>query len=143
MAKRNQKEVGKIGFTCSCFDLLHAGHILMLEDSKKQCDYLIVGLQTDPTIDRPKEKNKPIQSLEERRIQLEAIKYVDEVITYETENDLYELLYKLMPNVRILGTDYEHKYFTGIEIDGIDIYFHKRDHDYSTSSLREKITNTK
>ena len=143
MAKRNQKEVGKIGFTCSCFDLLHAGHILMLEDSKKQCDYLIVGLQTDPTIDRPKEKNKPIQSLEERKIQLEAIKYVDEVIVYETENELYELLYKLMPNVRILGTDYEHKYFTGIEIEGIDIYFHKRDHDYSTSSLREKITNTK
>ena len=143
MTKRNQKEVGKIGFTCSCFDLLHAGHILMLEDSKKQCDYLIVGLQTDPTIDRPEEKNKPIQSLEERRIQLEAIKYVDEVIVYETENELYELLYKLMPNVRILGTDYEHKYFTGIEIDGIDIYFHKRDHDYSTSSLREKITNTK
>ena len=140
---RNNKEVGKIGFTCSCFDLLHAGHILMLEDSKKQCDYLIVGLQTDPTIDRPKEKNKPIQSLEERRIQLEAIKYVDEVIVYETENELYELLYKLMPNVRILGTDYEHKYFTGIEIEGIDIYFHKRDHDYSTSSLREKITNTK
>ena len=79
MTKRNQKEVGKIGFTCSCFDLLHAGHILMLEDAKKQCDYLIVGLQTDPSIDR-KEKNKPIQSLEERRIQLEAIKYVDEVI---------------------------------------------------------------
>ena len=143
MKKRNQKKVSKIGFTCSCFDLLHAGHILMLKDAKKQCDYLIVGLQTDPTIDRPKEKNKPIQSLEERRIQLEAIKYVDEVITYETENDLYELLYKLMPNVRILGTDYEHKYFTGIEIDGIDIYFHKRDHDYSTSSLREKIINTK
>ena len=129
----------KVGFTCSCFDLLHAGHILMLKDAKEQCDYLIVGLQTDPTIDRPKEKNKPIQSLEERRIQLEAIKYVDEVITYETENDLYELLYKLMPNVRILGTDYEHKHFTGIDIDGIDIYFHKRDHDYSTSSLREKI----
>ena len=133
----------KVGFTCSCFDLLHAGHILMLEDSKKQCDYLIVGLQTDPTIDRPEEKNKPIQSLEERKIQLEAIKYVDEVIVYETENELYELLYKLMPNVRILGTDYEHKYFTGIEIEGIDIYFHKRDHDYSTSSLREKIINTK
>ena len=143
MGRRIHKEVGKIGFTCSCFDLLHAGHILMLEDSKKQCDYLIVGLQTDPTIDRPEEKNKPIQSLEERRIQLEAIKYVDEVIIYETENELYELLYKLMSNVRILGTDYEHKYFTGIEIEGIDIYFHKRDHDYSTSSLREKITNTK
>ena len=131
----------KIGFTCSCFDLLHAGHILMLKDAKAQCDKLIVGLQTDPTLDRP-EKNKPIQSFEERKIQLEAVKYVDEVIIYETENDLYELLYKLMPNVRILGTDYEYKYFTGIDLH-IPIYFHKRDHDYSTSSLREKITNTK
>ena len=143
MGRRNHKEVGKIGFTCSCFDLLHAGHILMLEDSKKQCDYLIVGLQTDPTIDRPEEKNKPIQSLEERKIQLEAIKYVDEVIVYETENELYELLYKLMPNVRILGTDYEHKYFTGIDIPNIDVYFHKRDHDYSSSSLRKKIMEAK
>ena len=131
----------RIGFTCSCFDLLHAGHILMLKDAKAQCDKLIVGLQTDPTLDRP-EKNKPIQSFEERKIQLEAVKYVDEVIIYETENDLYELLYKLMPNVRILGTDYEYKYFTGIDLH-IPIYFHKRDHDYSTSSLREKITNTK
>ena len=82
----------------------------MLKDAKAQCDKLIVGLQTDPTLDRP-EKNKPIQSFEERKIQLEAVKYVDEVIIYETENDLYELLYKLMPNVRILGTDYEYKYF--------------------------------
>ena len=79
----------KIGFTCSCFDLLHAGHILMLKDAKNQCDYLIVGLQPDPTIDRQKEKNKPIQSIEERKIQLEAVKYVDEIIIYETEKDLY------------------------------------------------------
>ena len=127
----------RIGFTCSCFDLLHAGHILMLKDAKAQCDKLIVGLQIDPTIDRP-EKNKPIQSLEERRIQLEAVKYVDEVILYETENELYTLLYKLMPDVRILGSDYSNKYFTGIELH-IPIYFHKRNHDYSTSSLREKI----
>ena len=132
----------KIGFTCSCFDLLHAGHILMLKDAKEQCDKLIVGLQTDPTLDRPKEKNKPIQSLEERKIQLEAVRYVDEVITYETENDLYELLYKLMPDVRILGSDYEGKHFTGIDLH-IPIYFHKRDHDYSTSSLREKIIEDK
>ena len=129
----------KIGFTCSCFDLLHAGHILMLKDAKEQCDYLIVGLQTDPTIDRP-EKNKPIQSYEERYIQLEAVKYVDEIIKYETEKDLYELLYDMMPDVRILGTDYEGKYFTGVEFD-IPIYYHKRNHSYSTSSLREKIKN--
>ena len=128
----------KIGFTCSCFDLLHAGHILMLKDAKAQCDKLIVGLQTDPTIDRP-EKNKPIQSYEERYIQLQAIKYVDGILRYDTENSLYKMLYELMPDIRILGSDYEHKHFTGIDIDGIDIYFHKRDHDYSTSSLREKI----
>ena len=137
--KKIQKKKGyKIGFTCSCFDLLHAGHIIMLKDAKKQCDYLVVGLQTDPTIDR-KEKNKPVQSLQERKIQLEAIKYIDKIIIYETENDLYNLVYNMMPDVRILGTDYIDKYFTGVDIEGIDIYFHKRDHDYSTSSLREKI----
>ena len=128
----------KVGFTCSCFDLLHAGHILMLKDAKSQCDKLIVGLQTDPTLDRY-EKNKPIQSYDERYIQLQAVKYVDGILRYETENDLYKMLYSLMPDVRILGSDYEKKYFTGIDIAGIDIYFHKRDHDYSTSSLREKI----
>ncbi len=128
----------KIGFTCSCFDLLHAGHILMLKDAKEQCDKLIVGLQTDPTIDRP-EKNKPIQSYEERYIQLEAVKYVDEIIKYETENQLYGILYDLMPDVRILGSDYKGGYFTGIDIHGIDIYYHHRDHDYSSSGLREKI----
>ena len=127
----------KIGFTCSCFDLLHAGHILMLKDAKGQCDYLVIGLQTDPTIDRP-EKNKPIQSLEERKIQLEAVKYVNEVIVYETENELYELLNLLRHDVRILGSDYKDEYFTGTELN-IPIYFHKRNHDYSTSSLREKI----
>jgi len=137
VTKRNGKKVGKIGFTCSCFDLLHAGHILMLKDSKEQCDYLIVGLQTDPTIDRP-EKNKPIQSFEERKIQLEAVKYIDEIIVYETENDLYKIIYDLNPDVRILGTDYIDKYFTGIDLH-IPLYFHKRNHNYSTSGLREKI----
>ena len=136
--KIKDKKGYKIGFTCSCFDLLHAGHIIMLEDCKKQCDYLVVGLQIDPTIDR-KGKNKPIQSLQERKIQLEAVKYVDKVIIYETENDLYNLVYDIMPDVRILGTDYIDKYFTGIDIEGVDIYFHERNHDYSTSSLREKI----
>ena len=127
----------KIGFTCSCFDLLHAGHILMLKDSKDQCDYLIVGLQTDPTIDRP-EKNKPIQSFEERKIQLEAVKYVDEIFIYETEEDLYKKLLEISPDVRILGSDYIDKPFTGDDLD-IPIYFHERKHNYSSTNLRGSI----
>ena len=128
----------KVGFTCSCFDLLHAGHILMLKDAKQQCDKLIVGLQTDPTLDRP-EKNKPIQSYDERYIQLEAVKYVDEIIKYETEEELYQLLKVLMPDVRILGSDYEDgRYFTGDDLN-IPIYFHKRDHNYSSTNLRKNI----
>lgn len=132
----------KIGFTCSCFDLLHAGHILMLKDAKSQCDYLIVGLQTDPTIDRPKEKNKPIQSLEERRIQLEAVKYIDQIVIYNTENELYNLLMKINPDIRILGSDYKGKKFTG-DILNIKIYYHKRKHSFSTSNLRNSIINKK
>ena len=130
----------KVGITFSTFDLLHAGHIKMLEEAKRQCDYLIVGLQTDPTLNRPKEKNKPIQSLEERRIQLEAVKYIDKIIIYDTEDNLYELLKKINPNIRILGTDYKNKNFTGDDLD-IKIYFHKRDHNFSTSNLRNKILN--
>ena len=128
---------GSIGFTCSCFDLLHAGHILMLKDAKGQCDYLVIGLQTDPTIDRP-EKNKPIQSLEERKIQLEAVKYIDEIIIYETEEDLYKKLLDINPNVRILGSDYIGKSFTGDDLD-IPIYYHKRNHNYSSTNTRKKI----
>ena len=127
----------KKGFTCSCFDLLHAGHILMLKDSKEQCDYLIVGLQTDPTLDRP-EKNQPIQSFEERKIQLEAVKYVDEIFTYETEEDLYKKLLEISPDVRILGSDYIDKPFTGDDLD-IPIYFHDRKHNYSSTNLRGSI----
>ena len=128
----------KVGFTCSCFDLLHAGHILMLKDAKEQCDKLIVELQTDPTIDRP-EKNAPIQSYEERYIQLEAVKYVDEIIKYETEEELYQLLKLLRPDVRILGSDYEDgRYYTGMELN-IPIHFHQRNHDYSSSNLRKKL----
>ena len=126
-----------VGFTCSCFDLLHAGHIIMLQYAKARCDKLIVGLQTDPTIDRP-EKNKPIQSLEERRIQLEAVKYVDEIFTYDTEEELYKKLLDIKPDVRILGSDYIGKSFTGDNLD-IEIYYHKRNHNYSTTNLREKI----
>ena len=129
-----------IGFTCSCFDLLHAGHILMLQDSKSQCDKLIVGLQTDPSIDRPLTKNKPIQSLRERKIQLEAVKYVDDIFVYETESDLIDLLKLIKPDVRILGSDYKDESFTGDELN-IPIYYHERDHDYSSSDLRKKIIN--
>jgi len=128
-----------IGFTCSCFDLLHAGHLIMLQDAKSKCDKLIVGLQTNPSVDR-KDKNKPIQSLEERRIQLEAVKYIDEIITYKTERDLKKLIIDLNPDVRILGSDWEGKQFTGDDLP-IKIYFHKRNHNYSTTNLRKKIWN--
>ena len=130
-----------IGFTCSCFDLLHAGHIIMLKDAKKQCDYLVVGLQSDPTLDRP-EKNKPIQSLEERFIQLSAVRYVDDIFTYNTEKDLYKKLLEIEPNIRILGRDYISKSFTGDDLD-IPIYYHKRNHNYSSTNLREKILKNK
>jgi len=128
----------KIGFTCSCFDLLHTGHIVMLKDAKEQCDYLVIGLQTDPTIDRPDIKHKPIQSLEERRIQLEAVKYVDEIFIYDTEEELYKKLLDIKPDVRILGSDYIGKSFTGDDLD-IKIYYHDRNHNYSTTNLRKKI----
>ena len=129
----------KKGFTCSCFDLLHAGHAKMLQDARNQCDYLIVGLQTDPTVDRPDTKNKPIQTLEERQIKLSAIRFVDEIVIYTTEGQLYEYLRDNPPDVRILGTDYKGKDFTGKDLD-IDIYYHKRDHDWSTTNLRKRIT---
>tara|TARA_X000000368_G_C22460821_1_gene463266 strand:+ start:109 stop:456 length:348 start_codon:yes stop_codon:yes gene_type:complete len=110
----------------------------MLKDAKKQCDYLIVGLQIDPAIDRPKEKNNPIQSLEERKIQLEAVKYIDEIIVYKTEKELHTLLKKIVPNIRILGSDYKGKRFTGDDLN-IKIFFHERNHNFSTSNLRKKI----
>ena len=130
--------MAKIGFTCGSFDLLHAGHIMMLKDAKKQCDKLIVGLQTDPTIDRPKTKNKPTQTLKERKIQLEAVKYIDEIIIYETENDLRKLIFDLDPDIRIIGTDWKSKPFTGYSLH-IPIYWHERRHDYSTTNLRIRI----
>jgi glycerol-3-phosphate cytidylyltransferase len=135
----------KIGFTCSSFDLLHAGHYLMLKDAKAQCDILIVGLQSDPTIDVSyrvetggKNKNKPIQTFEERKIQIEGCKYVDHVIPYNTEEELLELLKKIKPDVRILGSDWKDKQFTGHELN-IAIHWHNRSHDYSTSNLRKRV----
>ncbi len=127
----------KIGITASCFDLLHAGHCLMLKDAKNQCDKLIVALQRDPSIDRP-EKNKPIQSLEERRIQLEAVKYVDEIVLYDTEADLLDILNKIKPDVRVLGTDYINKDFTGKNLN-IELFYHERNHPWSSSELRKRI----
>ena len=126
-----------IGFTCSTFDLLHAGHILMLKEAKAQCDYLIVGLQTDPTIDRAT-KNKPVQSITERFIQLEAVKYIDEIVVYATEDDLIQILKAYNIDVRILGEDYKDKPFTGNDLP-IEVYFNKRTHKYSTSELRSRI----
>lgn len=131
----------KIGFTCSTFDLLHAGHVTMLQEAKTQCDYLIVGLQNDPTLDRPS-KNKPVQSVVERQMQLRGSKYVDEIWIYNTEKDLEDLLLTLPLNVRILGVEYEGKEFTGREIchkRNIDLYFNKRDHSFSSSSLRRRV----
>jgi glycerol-3-phosphate cytidylyltransferase len=127
----------KIGFTCSTFDLFHAGHILMLEEAKKQCSYLIVGLQTDPTIDRP-EKNKPVQGVFERFVQLEACKYVDKVIPYATEKELKDILLSYPIDVRIIGDEYATKPFTGQELD-IELYFNKRKHSFSTTELRQRV----
>jgi glycerol-3-phosphate cytidylyltransferase len=134
----------KYGFTCSSFDLLHAGHLLMLEDAKQQCDYLIVGLQTDPTIDRPDTKNKPVQSLIERQIQLLSCSFVDKIWVYQTEKELEELLSFMTLHVRIIGEEYKDRDFTGKNIcfnRGIDIYYNKREHNFSTTELRNRIKN--
>lgn len=130
------------GFTCGAFDLLHPGHVLMLKEIKAQCDFLIVGLQTDPSETdesyRGKKKNKPIETIEERKIRLEGCKYVDQIVLYKTEAELYELLKKLKSDVRFLGTDWKDKKFTGYDLP-IKVIFNSRDHDYSSSSLRDRI----
>lgn len=134
-----------VGFTCSTFDLLHAGHIAMLAEAKNHCDYLIAGLQTDPTIDRPDTKNKPIQSVVERQIQLQAVRYIDEIVVYQTEKDLEDILLTLPINVRILGIEYSDKDFTGKQIcidRGIQIIYNKRDHSFSSSNLRKRVTHS-
>ncbi len=129
------------GFTCSTFDLFHAGHIIMLKEARSVCDYLIVGLQTDPTLDR-KEKNKPVQSIFERYVQLQACKYVDEIVVYATEKDLVDILLSYPIDVRILGDEYEHKAFTGRQeciSKGIKFYFNKREHTFSSTELRQRV----
>jgi glycerol-3-phosphate cytidylyltransferase len=130
-----------VGFTCSAFDLLHSGHIQMLRDAKEHCDYLICGLQIDPTIDRA-EKNAPIQTVVERYSQLHAVKYVDEIIPYATEQDLEDILEMYNINVRILGEEYRNKEFTGKDIcsrRGIQLFFNNRDHRFSSSDLRHRV----
>jgi glycerol-3-phosphate cytidylyltransferase len=128
----------RIGFTCSCFDLFHAGHIMMLKEAKSNCDYLIVGLQTDPTIDRP-EKNRPIQSIFERFVQLDACKYVDEIVVYATEKDLIDILHSYPINVRFVGDEYKEKDFTGKDLSHIEIYYNSRKHSFSTTELRGRV----
>ena len=141
--KQLKEEGKKIGITFSTFDLgPHAGHISMLAEAKNHCDYLIAGLQTDPTIDRPETKNKPVQSIVERQIQLSATRFVDEIVVYQTEQDLIDLLLILPVDVRILGIEYENKDFTGRDqcFDrGIELIFNGRDHSFSSSSLRKRV----
>lgn len=131
----------KVGITFSCFDLFHAGHVAMLQEAKTQCDYLIVGLQTDPTIDRP-EKNKPIQSVFERYMQLKSCKYIDEIVPYATEKDVEDILLTYHIDVRIIGEDYIDQDFTGkdlCEFRNIEIYYNRRRHSFSTSELRNRV----
>ena len=138
-----EKSSKKIGITFSAFDLLHAGHIRMLAEAKEQCDYLIVGLKTDPTVDRP-EKNKPTQTVVERYIQLHGCKFVDEIIPYTTENDLEDILRLYEIDVRILGDEYREKPFTGREYcenAGIRLYFNERRHRFSSTNLRLEVFN--
>tara|TARA_R110001592_G_scaffold327977_2_gene609343 strand:+ start:478 stop:891 length:414 start_codon:yes stop_codon:yes gene_type:complete len=133
----------RIGLTASTFDLLHAGHVEMLRDAKAQCDYLICALQIDPSIDRA-EKNKPVQSIVERYTQLQAVRFVDEIIPYLSELDLEDILQMRKIDTRILGVEYRDKDFTGRDIckaRDIDLYFNKRDHRFSTSGLRERVQN--
>jgi len=136
-----KREMQTVGFTASTFDLLHAGHVAMLREAKDQCDYLICGLQIDPSVDRP-EKNSPIQTIVERYSQLSAIKYVDEILVYATEQDLLDILTMHKIDVRILGVEYKDKEFTGRDLCdtlGMDLYFNSREHRFSTSDLRKRV----
>lgn len=132
----------KVGFNCSTFDLFHAGHVTMLREEKRHCDYLIVAIQVDPTVDRPDTKNKPVMSIYERFVCVSACKYVDEVIVYHTEEDLLNLLKTQHIDIRFLGDEYKTKEFTGRQwcLDhGIELFFHERQHPYSSSSLRQRV----
>jgi glycerol-3-phosphate cytidylyltransferase len=137
-----KSDIMKVGFNCSTFDLFHAGHVAMLKIEKQHCDHLIVALQSDPTIDRPDTKNKPVQSLYERYVQISACRYVDEVLVYETEEDLENIFKTQTIHIRFLGEEYRNKSFTGKQYcldKGIDIFYHERDHPYSSSNLRKRV----
>jgi glycerol-3-phosphate cytidylyltransferase len=134
-------EMSKIGITFSTFDLLHAGHIAMLREAKTVCDYLICGLQVDPSLDRP-EKNKPVQTLVERYVQLSGVKYVDEIVCYQSEADVVDILEMFNIEVKIMGSEYRDKDFTGKDVckrKGIQLYFNNRAHRFSSSDLRKRV----
>ena len=134
----------KVGITFSTFDLFHAGHIKMLEEAKSHCDYLIIGLQLDPSIDRS-EKNKPTQTIVERYVQVRSCKYIDEVIPYATEQDLIDILSSFKIDLRIIGEEYRNKEFTGKDYckkKGIEIYYNRREHRFSSSALRKKVSDS-
>ena len=133
----------KVGITFGSFDLFHAGHVFMLEEAKTVCDYLIVGLQIDPTLDRPDVKNKPVQNIVERQIQLRGCKYIDEIILYNTEQELLDRLNTIKWDIRIIGEEYKSKHFTGKELSSSvagSIHFNKRKHGFSSTSLRKRVT---
>jgi len=133
------KNKKKIGFTCGAFDLTHAGHYLMFKECKDNCDYLIVGLEIDPSVDRS-DKNKPIQTLKERRIQLEACKYINEIVIYKTEVGLYHLLQKLNPDVRFMGIDWKNKSnYSRDRLPNMKVIYNSRNHNHSSSNLRKRI----
>ena len=132
----------KVGFNCSSCDLFHAGHVTMMKMEKEMCDYLKVALQVDPTIDRPGIKNKPVQSIYERYVQLQGCKYVDEILVYETEGDLLNMIKTQNINIRFLSEEYKDKEFTGKQYcidNGIELHFHKRRHQYSSTELRNRV----
>jgi glycerol-3-phosphate cytidylyltransferase len=132
----------KIGFNCSSFDLFHAGHVTMLKMEKEMCDYLKVAIQVDPTLDRPGNKNKPVQSIYERYVQLQGCKYVDEILVYETEADLLNLIKTQTIHIRFLSEEYLNRDFTGKQYcldNNIELHYHKRQHQYSSSELRQRV----
>ena len=137
MTRPKEQRGKKVGFTAGAFDLMHVGHVRMFKDCKNVCDYFIVGVQSDPTLDRP-DKNKPILSLEERVELVSSLKWVDKVITYNTEADLIRLMERIKPDIRILGSDWEGRNFTGHSMP-IKVYFHDRNHAYSTTNLRRRV----
>src|SRR6056300_483412 len=137
--EKNKKLKKIVGYTCSTFDILHAGHIAMLAEAKANCDYLVVGLLNDPTIDRPNKKNKPVQGIFERWVQVQAVEYVDCVIPFSTEQDIIDMLLLIKPDIRFVGEEYYGTNFTGCDIENVKIYFNKREHSFSSTELRDRV----